>query len=191
MDIKDVATSLSEVINTEAAERTKVVAKVAEIIKDVPLSDLSITALLTSLKLSSKVTTASASVMKSQLKKIFSESLTRKDEVLKLCKQSGNLDKLYKAVRGVGKTQSNAPKKTTAPPKAGKSTAKAADEPSEVVNVLDQLVNTLSSMHESGMTGNDIISKCIEEINNLGIRIKLDQFVSNLESMKEVAKKAA
>tara|TARA_R110002126_G_scaffold118405_5_gene258497 strand:- start:1234 stop:1569 length:336 start_codon:yes stop_codon:yes gene_type:complete len=111
--------------------------------------------------------------------------------VLKLCKQSGNLDKLYKAVRGVGKTQSNAPKKTTAPPKAGKSTAKAADEPSEVVNVLDQLVNTLSSMHESGMTGNDIISKCIEEINNLGIRIKLDQFVSNLESMKEVAKKAA
>ena len=41
------------------------------------------------------------------------------------------------------------------------------------------------------MTGNDIISKCIEEINNLGIRIKLDQFVSNLESMKEVAKKAA
>jgi len=100
-----------------------------------------------------KVSKASASVYKSQMKKILNLAKDHKQEVMKKADEAGNLDQWYKACLAGEAPKRNSKHKVNTPKVAD--LPKLQDEakaPSEVTSPIDSFKTSAQSMIDAGMT---------------------------------------
>ena len=100
-----------------------------------------------------KVSKASASVYKSQMKKILNLAKDHKQEVMKKAEESGNLDQWYKACLAGESPKRNQNHKVNKP--KVEELPKLQDEakaPSEVTNPIENFKTSAQSMLDAGMT---------------------------------------